>query len=89
MKQSIIFSIFCLFIAFGAGYFTCHKVSNVSYLIEANDFKKELLDAQDKALHQANTVMWNHNLFDTDGSDDMADYLEYSTKVYELLDSQI
>ena len=57
--------------------------------VETYDFKVELLDAQYAALEQAEKVMWNNNLFDADGSDDMAEYLELYCKVDSLYKTQL
>lgn len=69
-------------VAFGTGYFTCLKVNTDS--VEARNFKVELIDTQNAALEQAEKVMWNNDLFDADGSDDMADYLELCCEVDSL-----
>ena len=49
----------------------------------------ELIDAQNAALEQAKKVMWNNDLFDADGSDDMADYLKLSCEVDSLCKTQL
>lgn len=67
---------------FGAGWFTSLKVNTDS--VESANFKRELIDAQNAALEQAEKVMWNNDLFDADGSDDMADYLELCCEVDSL-----
>lgn len=43
-----------------------------------------LIDAQNACLEQAEKVMWNNDLFDADGSDDMALYLELACEVDSL-----
>lgn len=75
--------------AFSVGYITCHKVNDVEFLIEANNFKKELLDAQDQTIYYAWKLIDKHDLLDKDGSDEMCDFLEYNDKVNELLKTQL
>lgn len=57
-------------------------------LKESNEFKKELVFAQDAALQKAHILIDKHNLLDKDGSDDMADYLEFSCRVDSLWETQ-
>lgn len=87
MKKNIILCTLAGIACFGAGWFTCLKVNTDS--VETYDFKVELLDAQYAALEQAEKVMWNNNLFDADGSDDMAEYLELYCKVDSLYKTQL
>lgn len=87
MKKNIILCTLAGIACFGAGWFTCLKVNTDS--VETHDFKVELLDAQYAALEQAEKVMWNNNLFDADGSDDMAEYLELYCKVDSLYKTQL
>lgn len=47
------------------------------------DFKRELINAQYDALKAANVVMHKNDLFDTDGSDEMSDYMD----LYYIVDS--
>lgn len=54
----------------------------MSQIMHSSDV--ELIDSQNAALKQAEKVMWNNELFDIDGSDDMADYLELCYKVDSL-----
>lgn len=82
MKKTILLAALTAIAAFAAGYFTCLKVNTDS--IESKKFKVELIDAQNAALEQAEKVMWNNDLFDADGSDDMADYLELCCEVDSL-----
>lgn len=46
--------------------------------------KTEIVKAQDAALKAADKVMDNNQLFDTDGSDAMADYLQKAAVVDSL-----
>lgn len=87
MKKNILICTIAAIVAFGAGYLTSLKVNTDS--VEAKRFKVELIDAQNAALEQAEKVMWNNNLFDADGSDDMADYLELSCEVDSLWRTQL
>lgn len=82
MKKNIILCSLVAIVASVAGYLTCLKVNTDS--VEAHDFKVQLIDAQNAALEQAEKVMWNNNLFDADGSDDMADYLDLCCEVNSL-----
>ena len=48
---------------------------NFDSLYEANKFKRVLLEKHADALDKAAIVIDNNNLYDTDGSDAMSDYL--------------
>lgn len=85
MKKNILICTLACIACFGAGWFTCLKVNTDS--VESASFKRELIDAQNSALEQAEKVMWNNGLFDADGSDDMADYLELCCEVDSLLNT--
>lgn len=50
---------------------------------EFAEFKRELIEAQYKALKAANIVMHKNDLFDIDGSDEMSDYMD----LYYVVDS--
>ena len=56
------------------------------YELLHNDYnvKTELIDAQRNALDAADHVIGEHNLFDTDGGDTMAKYLDLAHKVDSL-----
>lgn len=56
------------------------------YKLLHNDYntKTELVNAQNAALNAADKVMDNNQLFDTDGSDAMADYLDKAAVVDSL-----
>lgn len=82
MKKLIILCSLSAIAGIAAGYFTCLKVNTDS--VESHAFKVHLIDAQNAALEQAEKVMWNNDLFDADGSDDMADYLELCCEVDSL-----
>lgn len=44
---------------------------------------RELVEIQNKALDKAWVLIDKHDLLDKDGSDDMADYLEYNSVAYK------
>lgn len=75
MKKS---SILCILtgIACGVAGFCMNQIMHSS--------DAELIDAQNAALEKAEIVMDNNDLFDADGSDDMADYLELCCEVDSL-----
>lgn len=54
----------------------------MSQIMHSSD--AELIDAQNAALEKAEIVMDNNDLFDADGSDDIADYLELCCEVDSL-----
>lgn len=91
MKKTIIASVLSAFAAFiiGAqcGYYGCESKYR---LIEANantiPYKIEVINAQRAALDAADHVIGEHNLFDTDGGDIMAKYLDLAHKVDSLYD---
>lgn len=87
MKRTIILCILGGIALFGAGWFTSLKVNTDS--VESAQFKRELIDAQNAALEKAEIVMDNNNLWDADGSDDMADYLELCCEVDSLWNTQL
>lgn len=86
MKKTIL-CILVIIICFGAGWFACLKVNTDS--IESAEFKRELIDAQNAALEKAEIVMDNNNLWDTDGSNEMEEYLNICNKVDSLWKTQI
>ena len=80
MKKVIITSTVCAVIAFIAGVLTGYHGCKSEYrLVLANyntiPYKIELIKAQEAALDAADHVMGENNLFDTDGGDNMANYL--------------
>lgn len=87
MKKNIILCTLAAIVAFVAGWFTSLKVNTFS--VEQKAFYYELIDAQNAALVTAEVVMDNNNLWDTDGSDDMAEYMELCCKVDSIWDSQL
>ena len=66
-----------------AGCSTKQEVSKVDYKIYLKQV--EIIKAQKKALEYADSVMDKNQLFDTDGSDTMAKYLEYSSLAGKLI----
>lgn len=95
MKKTILICTLASILAFSAGWVTNQKVTETipveeyNFLKEANDFKRELLDAQYRALEQGNKVMDNNELWDEDGSDDMMYYMDYMEVVDSLYESQL
>ena len=78
MKKVIITTV-CVIIAFIAGVLTVYYGFECKY-----HNKIELIKAQKAALDAADSVMGNNELFDTDGSDTMAKYLDLAHKVDSL-----
>ena len=72
MKKTILHCTLAAIVAFGAGF--C-----MSQIMHSSD--AELIDAQNAALEKAEIVMDNNNLYDIDGSDDMAEYLDLCLEV--------
>lgn len=93
MKETIINTIIILLLAGAAtiGALSAKESSNVLIedLKESNDFKRELLNAQEKALESAHKIISKHDIADIDGSDEFAEYLEASVKVDSLLNTQL
>lgn len=86
----IILSIVVLVCGFVAGYCTGKEngksIILSQYELLHNDYnaKTELVKAQEAALDAADHVMGENELFDTDGSDTMAKYLDLAHKVDSL-----
>ena len=72
MKKTTLLCTLTAIVAFGAGF--C-----MSQIMHSSD--AELIDAQNAALEKAEIVMDNNNLYDIDGSDDMAEYLDLCMEV--------
>lgn len=51
----------------------------MSQIMHSND--QELINLQRKALDNISEVVWNNNLTDADGSDEMADYLHLCVQI--------
>ena len=88
--RSIILSIVILVCGFVAGYCTGQEngkniiLSQYKLLHNDYDAKTELVKAQEAALDAADYVMCENELFDTDGGDAMAKYLDLAHKVDSL-----
>ncbi|UVX36800.1 MAG: hypothetical protein [Bacteriophage sp.] len=88
--SAFIVSIAVLVCGFVAGYSTGKEngknfiLSQYELLHNDYDAKTELIDAQRTALDAADHVIGEHNLFDTDGGDTMAKYLDLAHKVDSL-----
>ena len=86
----IILSIAVLVCGFVVGYCTGQEngkniiLSQYKLLHNNYDAKTELVKAQEAALGAADHVMGQNELFDTDGSDAMAKYLDLAHKVDSL-----
>lgn len=76
-------------VLYGAGYITSLKVNDVEFLREANQYKLELLNAEEDALEKANMLIIKHDIGDIDGSDLFSDYLESINKVDSLYMTQL
>lgn len=72
MKKIISLCTLAAIVAFALGYLTCQKV---------NDLKYEIIMLQDEALCKADTIMYNNEIYDTDGSDIMSNYLTIRCKL--------
>lgn len=78
MKKVIITTV-CVIIAFIAGVLTVYYGFEYKY-----HHKIELIKAQKTALDAADQVMEEHELFDTDGGDNMTNYLHKAAIVDSL-----
>ena len=78
MKKTILHCTLAAIVAFGAGF--C-----MSQIMHSSD--AELIDAQNAALEKAEIVMDNNDLYDIDGSDDMAEYLDLCLEVDSIYKS--
>lgn len=78
MKKTILHCTLAAIVAFGAGF--C-----MSQIMHSSD--AELIDAQNAALEKAEIVMDNNNLYDIDGSDDMAEYMDLCLEVDSIYKS--
>lgn len=86
--KKIIICVLVSMVSFYAGAEFDAWYYNFDGLFEANKFKRELVNKQAKALDLAGRVIYNNELYDTDGSDDMADYLHAVEVVDSLYDTQ-
>ena len=88
--RKIILFVVVLVCGFVAGYCTGQENGKnfilSQYKLLHNDYeaKTELVDTQRDALDAADHVIGEHNLFDTDGGDTMAKYLDLAHKVDSL-----
>lgn len=69
-------------------FFIAGAACNNANLYKANASSRKIIKAQDKALIKAEEVMNNNNLWDADGSDTMAEYMEACNKVQTLYATQ-
>lgn len=82
MAKSIILCAVCSTVAFCAGLAVQPK--DYQFLKEANAYKAEALELNDSLMKYADLVMDQNLLWDADGSDNMANYLEYHYKIDSL-----
>ena len=88
--RRIILFVVVLVCGFVVGYCTGQEngknliLSQYKLLHNDYDTKTELINAQNTALKAADKVMDNNQLFDTDGSDAMVDYLDKASVVDSL-----
>ena len=80
MKKAIMFStaicVLCFVLGVLSGWHGCMSCNRLN--------KTEIVKAQNAALKAADKVMDNNQLFDTDGSDAMVDYLNKASVVDSL-----
>lgn len=88
MKKTII-TVVLVVASFVAGAEFNNWYYNIDSLFEANNLKRELLDAQNNSLMLVDSLMDKHELYDADGSDLMSDYLESREVVDSLLNTQL
>jgi hypothetical protein len=87
MKKFTVCAAIAVVSAFAGFEFNNYWYNNEG-LYEANKFKRELVNAQAKALNLADKVMDRNDLWDADGSDIMSDYLDAVAKVDSLYKTQ-
>jgi hypothetical protein len=87
MKKFTVYAAIAVVSAFAGFEFNNYWYNNEG-LYEANKFKRELVNAQAKALNLADKVMDRNDLWDADGSDIMSDYLDAVAKVDSLYKTQ-
>ena len=88
MKKQIITMAAVAAMAFLAGASFNNWITGNSRLHEDNIFNRKVIKAQEAALDKAEEVMDNNNLWDADGSDTMAEYMEACNKVQTLYATQ-
>lgn len=92
MKQDTIIGIVIvalLALASAVGVLSAKEDESTEFLIQANRFKLELINAQAEALEAAHKIISKHDIADVDGSDEFVEYLELSNKVDSLLNTQL
>lgn len=77
--------IFCNISHYGDTQYIKTIEEEIEYLEDTNEFKRELLEYSLSAMYKAEYLMNKHNMWDIDGSDEMADYMQY----YEKADSMV
>lgn len=84
MSKSFIFSALAAVLAFFTGVEFNSWYYNIDQLYDANEYKRVLLEVEDKALEEADSLIDKHNLYDADGSDLMDNYMRNMNKVDSL-----
>ena len=79
MKKIISILIVCVFVSFITG-------CQLGYMGACKKYRKgpdfcKLYDLLQKKSDLADTIMWNNNVFDADGSDQVAEYLKISASI--------
>lgn len=87
--KKIILGILACSACFYAGWYLSQKWYDIDFLYEANSFKRECLYVADEALLKVDAIMDNNDLYDKDGSDEMAEYLELRCKLDSLYSTQL
>lgn len=83
MKKTLLCTFYCI-AAFCAGLWVAQPSQSYQSLLEADKFKREAIILNDSLMKYADKVMDNNCLWDTDGGDDMASYLEFHNKIDSL-----
>lgn len=84
MKKTVIISMFVAIAAFVGGMEFNSWYYNIDQLYDANEYKRVLLEVEDKTLEEADSLIDKHNLYDADGSDLMDNYMRNMNKVDSL-----
>lgn len=84
MKKLILFTLML-------GCVSCNNSNFEEYkqkVRENNEFKYNLINKQARALDLACSIMDKHNLWDKDGSDEMAEFLDVMNEIDSIYVSQ-
>lgn len=87
--KKVVFSVVLIIVSFIAGWEGFNWYYNVDDLYDCNSFRREVIHAYERQ----DSLIWNiiedNNLLDTDGSDNMSDFLENSNKLDSLYMTQM